>query len=182
MILRTCVPSAFTAIAAFLLAATCHASLLIQIPVPLDDPDAKFELWAESASAEQIDGDRSNYQAIEEQLRTLPESRLKDLFGASQEVLPAGYALPVHHHSGVGFSGLGYRGGERSYFLPIANLGGLLVFPLGDKDYVSALVIYLKTDAEFVALRTSADYLARRAWEVARTEALKKHIEQVLHR
>jgi len=166
--------------AALLLAATCHASLDLPIPLPLNDSPSKFALWTAAATAKQIEADRKPYWALEEQLKALPESKLKTLFGASQEMLPPGYALPVHHHSGVGFSGLGYRGQERSYFIPIADLGGVLVFPLGDKDFVSAVALYLKTDSDFVALRSSSDYPARRAWELQRTETIRKHIQEVL--
>jgi hypothetical protein len=168
------------AFAALLLAATCQASLNLPIPLPLDDGPSKSALWTAADTVKQIEADRKPYWALEEQLRTLPESKLKALFGASQVALPAGYALPIHHHSSVGLSGLGYRGQERSYFIPIADLGGVLVFPLGDKDFVSAVALYLKTDSGFIALRGSSDYPARRAWELQRTKAIRKHIQQVL--
>jgi hypothetical protein len=168
------------AFASLLLVVTCEASLLIGIPMPFDYRSAKLAIETNSITAKQIQADRQQYDAIEEQLRKLPESRLKVLFGASQDTIPKGYALPAHHSDSVGFSGLGYEGGGRSYFIPIADLGGLLVFPLGRDDYVSSVTLYLKTDAGFIALRSSADYPARRAWDLRHTEVVRKHIQGVL--
>jgi hypothetical protein len=68
----------------------------------------------------------------------------------------------------------------RAYFLPIGDLGGLLVFPFGDRDFISAVVLYLKTDSEFVALRGASDYPARRAWELQRTDRIRKQIQDAL--
>jgi hypothetical protein len=170
---------------ALLIASTCQASVLVGLTLPFDDAPSKQSLWTDAATSKQIESDRKSYYALEEQLRTLPESKLQALFGAPKDVRqltgpPAGYALPVHHHSAVGFSGLGYRGDMRAYFLPIADLGGLLVFPFGDRDFTSAVVLYLKTDSEFVALHAASDYPARRAWEVSHTDRLRKYIQEAL--
>lgn len=165
---------------ALLLATMCEASFILPIPLPFDDGPAKFALWTAAATTKQIEADRKLYYALEEQLRTLPESKLKALFGTAQVSFPLGYALPVHHHSAVGLSGKGYQGKERSYFIPIADLGGILVFPLGDRNFVSAIALYLKTDSAFIALHNSSDYLVRRAWELKRTEAIQKHIKEIL--
>ena len=160
----------------------CLASVLQSIPLPLDDGAAKLAVWNAAGTTEQIKADRIPYWALEEQLRKLPESKLKALFGASVEAVPAGYVLPVQQHASVGFSGLGYRGQMRSYFIPIADLGGVLVYPCGDQDFISAVVLFLKTDADFIVLRTASDYPARRTWDLRRTEAMRKHIQAVLRK
>jgi len=168
------------AFASLLFAVTCEAGVIIGIGLPFDDRAAKLAVETNLITAKQIEADRQQYDAIEEQLRNLPESKLKALFGASQDTVPKGYALPAHHSEFASFSGLGYQGGERSYFIPIANLGGILVFPYGNDDRIASVTLYLKTDSRFTALRSSADYPARRAWDLQHTEAVRKHIQEVL--
>ena len=155
------------------------------LSLPFDDARSKNVLCTDAATSKQIESDRKSYYALEEQLRILPESKLQALFGVPKDVQPltgppAGYALPIHHPSGVGFSGLGYRGGMRAYFLPIGDFGGLLVYPYGAGGFIAAVVLYLKTDPEFVALLGASDYPARRAWELQRTNAVRKQIQDAL--
>lgn len=170
---------------ALLIASTCRASVSITLSLPFDDEASKQALWRDAGTSKQIEADRKSYYALEEQLRALSESKLQALFGAAIDVQEpigplASYALPVHHHSSVGFSGLGYRGDGRAYFLPIGDFGGLLVFPFGNGKSISDLVLYLKADSEFVPLRGASDYPARRAWEVRLTERLRKQIQAAL--
>jgi len=67
-----------------------------------------------------------------------------------------------------------------AYFLPVGEVGGLLVFPYGGRDFTSAVVLYLKTDSGFTALQKASDYPARRAWEIEHTGALRDYIQKVL--
>jgi hypothetical protein len=163
-----------------LLHAACTAQVVGPLPLPYDDRVAKHGLWTDPHAAKQILADREAYHALEEQLRRLTEDQLAALFGASRPTTPAEFALPVHRHAAFAFSGLGYHGNQGSYFLSIGEAGGVQVFPYGDGSFVSTVVLYLKVDSNFIALRSPADYERRRAWEVKRTETLRAQIRAAL--
>lgn len=149
--------------------------------MPFDDRAAKLAIWTNSITANQIEADRLQYDAVEGQLKKLPESRLKALFGAPQDDVPKEYVVPVHHRDMVSLPGY-YPGKMRSYFLPIANCGGILVFTFGDGNFIASVTLYLKTDSGFTPLRSSADYPARHAWDLQHTEIVRKYIQEVLNK
>jgi hypothetical protein len=173
--------SLVTGFIAITLVAASHAQVMMPVPQPTDDSDARLATWTSKATSEEIASDREAYFEIEGELQKIRESQLATLFGGSLDTVPPGYALPVHRNPCVGFSGAGYRGGLQSYFIPIEDLGGILVWPYGHNDYVSEVVLYLKTDASFVPLRCVADYRPRRKWEIQRTGALQRRIREVLN-
>ena len=171
--------------AALVIASTCRGSIGFGLSLPLDDARSSTR----SAPTPQLPSKSSQTANPITRLRSSYESSLspgsRPYSGVPKEVQPLtgpppGYALPIHRPSGVGFSGLGYRGDMGAYFLPIGDSGGLLVYPCGAGDFISAVVLYLKTDPEFVALRGASDYPARRAWELQRTNALRKQIQDAL--
>jgi hypothetical protein len=165
--------------ASLFLGLACEAASVTGIPMPFDDRAAKLSVWTNSITAKQIEADRQQYDTIEEQLRKLPESRLKALFGAPQDDVPKEHAVPVHHRELVCLPGY-YPGKMRSYFLPISNFGGILVYTSGDGDFIASVTLYLKTDSGFTALRSSADYPARHTWDLQHTEVVRKHIQKVI--
>jgi hypothetical protein len=154
---------------------SAHASLLIPIPMPQDDSSVKYSLWKDPAVAPTLEKDRMRDFDFEEEVRGCGEAELNRMFGPPV-ALEDCYVLPFVEHAAVGFSGLGYQGNERSYFLPVGNIGGLLVFPLGGRDYVSAVAFYLKTDGDFRPLRKMGDLKARRAWDDKKLGELKAAI------
>ncbi len=167
-------------LAGLLVAATCEASLDLSIPLPYDNREAKVELWRDSTLDSDIEADRDFYWKLEGRLRKLSEDRLIELFGPPLPEVPLGYALPIHHHIGVGFSGLGYLGNGGSYFLEVPYYGGILVFPFGNGKSVSSVAIYLKVDLGFVPFLSRSDYLRRRGWELLRGQMLKSYLNDVL--
>ena len=161
----------------FLLRIVCAAQDPVEVPFRYDDGLTKCALWRDPSVTGQILADRKSYYELEDQLRPLTGNCLTVIFGASRETVPAGYVLPVHHHFSVDLGGAGYCGeGRCSYFLNIGDVGGALVFSNGDGSYNKGVALYLKIDAGFHALRTRADYAARRAWELQRTAALREQI------
>lgn len=162
--------------ALLLLHATAVASVDVGIPVPFEEAEVKFALWRDEAIHEEMKVDRELQWQLRELLRNVGERRLKALFYPEQAFVPPGYVLPVHHHAGVGFSGMGYVADGASYFLGVGDIGGVLVFPYGAHDSVSAAALYLKVDSAFVPLRSRAVYARRRRWELERMEALRRYI------
>tara|TARA_R110002167_G_scaffold195709_2_gene398469 strand:+ start:1086 stop:1676 length:591 start_codon:yes stop_codon:yes gene_type:complete len=151
---------------------SAQASLLLPIPSPQDDTALKYALWQEPAVASTLETERRELYELEEVLRTLKESQLKKVFGP-EKPLEDSYVLPFCRHTAVGFSGLGYKGELKMYFLPIGNVGGVLVFPYGDRDFVSAVALYLKTDETFQPLRKQDSLEARQEWDHRRLAELK---------
>lgn len=140
------------------------ASLSIEIPAAQDDNNLKYALWTDAKIAPDVEADRKQVYALEEHLRIMKESSLKKAFGPPV-ALNDSYVLPFSRHTAVGFSGVGYQGNEQRYFLRIGDIGGILVFPYGDQDYVSAVAIYLKADDSFIPLKAENNIADRRKWD-----------------
>ena len=175
--------------ALLLLSEQGFAGLSIGIPVPQDDIELKRSLWERADSRPQTEADFQSYFTLETSISKLSESKLLELFGPkvpmpesgfSHKVPDRDYVLPIHRPESVGFSGFGYEGDGKSYFLRIGDVGGALVFPYGREDHLSFVALYLKTDAAFIALKSLADLPARREWDKRRTSELQKFITDKL--
>jgi len=151
----------------------------IQIPSPQDDADLKYSLWQDPVIAPTLESDRKTIYELEEMLHTSKESQLKAVFGPAK-ALDDSYVLPFCRHTGVGFSGLGYKGEEKMYFLPIGDIGGVLVFPYGDRDFISAVALYLKINDTFHPLKNRTDLKARREWDRKRFAQLETAILETI--
>lgn len=165
--------------------AVCSASLEISFDCTPDNVDAKVQIWGIEQNKAKIAAAREEHRAFCEALRSIGEGAFEPLFGKlSKETsgfelkrAPLGYAVPLFESAGVGFSGYGYKGNLESRFYPVSDIGGVLMFPLGNGKFVSAVFIYLKIDDKFVPIRSTADYRARSDWDSAKLKLLRAWIQ-----
>lgn len=151
----------------------------MQLPSPQDDATLKHLLWQDSLILPSVEIDREKLYKLEEVLRSCGESDLIRAFGPVGAIDDS-YVLPCCRHAGVGFSGVGYKGKGNKYFLPIGDVGGVLVFPFGDRDLISTVALYLKTDGAFQPLKKPSDFMARREWELKKIDELKSIIRSAM--
>ena len=150
---------------------------MIGLPSPHDESALKASFWKDPKNASLVETNRKAIYDLEEILLTMKESEIIKRYGPTKK-LDDCYVLPFFRHRAVAFSGLGYKGNHEMYFLHIGEAGGVLVFPYGDRDFISAVALYLKTDESFISLKSQNDLTARRAWDQLKLAELSKIIRQ----
>jgi len=158
-------------------AAMSRASIDIALDCAPDDVKARVKIWETEANKAEIADARKQHWDFQDRLRSVGEDKFESLFGRPVDKVSAGYAIPVFTHAAVGFSGLGYRGGSPRLYA-ISDLGGVLMYPYGDGKFVSAVLVYLKIDDQFVPVRSPSDYRVRMDWDTSKLKLLKAWVEE----
>lgn len=103
------------------------------------------------------------------------KDQLDKRLGKPVEWKAEGYAQPSAGSSIV-FAQM--PSGERSQgdyvFYELKDVGGVMVFLTDKNTVISPVIVYLKTDAEFVPLKQKSDLAKRLAWEAPKLRELKR--------
>jgi len=154
-----------------------RASVMLEVDCAPDDLNARVQIWETESNKVEIADARKEHWDFKRRLSSVGEDKFESLFGKPSEKVPAGYAIPVFTHSGVGISGFCYNSVPPSFY-SISDLGGVLIYPYGDGKKVCASLVYLKIDEKFTPVRSPSDYRARMDWDTAKLNRLRAWVEE----